>query len=267
LKNSKSLSSAETEILQKRTFYGKEKKSLAYIIGIMNMILHGVEAPNIIHTNTLAENLADIQEKDRYDVVLANPPFGGKERVEVQQNFPIKTGETASLFLQHFIKIMKAGGKAGVVIKNTFLSNTDNASVAIRKTLMESCNLHTVLDLPGGTFTGAGVKTVVLFFEKGKPTRNVWFYQLNLDRNLGKTNPLNEKDLAEFVALQKTFAESENSWSINVADIDQGTFDLSAKNPNKKEEAALRSPQAILEEMKALDEESGEILNSILELL
>jgi type I restriction enzyme M protein len=267
LKNSKSLSSAETEILQKRTFYGKEKKSLAYIIGIMNMILHGVEAPNIIHTNTLAENLADIQEKDRYEIVLANPPFGGKERVEVQQNFPIKTGETASLFLQHFIKIMKAGGKAGVVIKNTFLSNTDNASVAIRKTLMESCNLHTVLDLPGGTFTGAGVKTVVLFFEKGKPTRNVWFYQLNLDRNLGKTNPLNEKDLADFIALQKSFAESENSWSINVADIDQSTFDLSAKNPNKKEAAALRSPQAILEEMKALDEESGEILNSILELL
>jgi type I restriction enzyme M protein len=267
LKNSKSLSSAETEILQKRTFYGKEKKSLAYIIGIMNMILHGVEAPNIIHTNTLAENLSDIQEKDRYEIVLANPPFGGKERVEVQQNFPIKTGETASLFLQHFIKIMKAGGKAGVVIKNTFLSNTDNASVAIRKTLMESCNLHTVLDLPGGTFTGAGVKTVVLFFEKGKPTRNVWFYQLNLDRNLGKTNPLNEKDLAEFVELQKTFADSANSWSINVADIDQSTFDLSVKNPNKKEEAALRSPQAILEEMKALDEESGEILNSILELL
>jgi type I restriction enzyme M protein len=240
---------------------------LAYIIGIMNMILHGVEAPNIIHTNTLAENLADIQEKDRYEIVLANPPFGGKERVEVQQNFPIKTGETASLFLQHFIKIMKAGGKAGVVIKNTFLSNTDNASVAIRKTLMESCNLHTVLDLPGGTFTGAGVKTVVLFFEKGKPTRNVWFYQLNLERNLGKTNPLNEKDLAEFVVLQKNFADSANSWSINVAEIDQSTFDLSAKNPNKKEEEALRSPQAILEEMKALDEESGEILSSILELL
>ena len=176
LKNSKSLSTKETEILQKRTFYGKEKKSLAYIIGIMNMILHGVEAPNIIHTNTLAQNLADIQEKDRYDVVLANPPFGGKERAEVQQNFPIKTGETASLFLQHFIKILKAGGKAGVVIKNTFLSNTDNATVAIRKTLLENCNLHTVLDLPGGTFTGAGVKTVVLFFEKGKATQKVWFY-------------------------------------------------------------------------------------------
>jgi len=263
----KSLSTKDWEILQKRTFYGKEKKSLAYIIGIMNMILHGVEAPNIIHTNTLAENLADIQEKDRYDVVLANPPFGGKERAEVQQNFPIKTGETASLFLQHFIKILKAGGKAGVVIKNTFLSNTDNATVAIRKTLLENCNLHTVLDLPGGTFTGAGVKTVVLFFEKGKPTQKVWFYQLNLDRNLGKTNPLNENDLAEFVALQKSFADSENSWTVNVALIDSATYDLSVKNPNKKEAARLRSPNEILEKMKALDEESAEILNSILELI
>jgi type I restriction enzyme M protein len=267
LKNSKSLSTKETEILQKRTFYGKEKKSLAYIIGIMNMILHGVEAPNIIHTNTLAENLADIQEKDRYDVVLANPPFGGKERAEVQQNFPIKTGETASLFLQHFIKILKAGGKAGVVIKNTFLSNTDNATIAIRKTLLENCNLHTVLDLPGGTFTGAGVKTVVLFFEKGKPTQKVWFYQLNLDRNLGKTNPLNENDLADFVRLSETKADSENSWTVNVKDIDQSTFDLSVKNPNKKEEVTLRQPLAILEEMKALDEESAEILNSILVLI
>lgn len=267
LQNSKKLTTSDVTTLQKNTFYGKEKKSLAYIIGTMNMIFHGIEAPNIIHTNTLAENLADIQEKDRYDVILANPPFGGKERAEVQQNFPIKTGETASLFLQHFIKILKAGGKAAVVIKNTFLSNTDNASVALRKQLLENCNLHTVLDLPGGTFTGAGVKTVVLFFEKGEPTQKVWYYQLNLDRNLGKTNALNEKDLAEFVEFQKTKQESENSWSIKIKEIDQTTFDLSAKNPNKKEEAALRQPQEILEEMKALDEESTEILNSILELI
>jgi type I restriction enzyme M protein len=235
----------------------------------MNMIFHGIEAPNIVHTNTLAENILHIEEKDRYNIVLANPPFGGKERVEVQQNFPIKTGETASLFLQHFIKILKAGGKAGIVIKNTFLSNgaSGSADASLRKLLLESCNLHTVLDLPGGTFTGAGVKTVVLFFEKGKPTKNVWFYQLNLDRNLGKTNALNEKDLADFVELQKTKADSDNSWSINIATIDHSTFDLSAKNPNKKEEAALRQPQEILEQMKSLDEESADILNSILELI
>jgi type I restriction enzyme M protein len=162
---------------------------------------------------------------------------------------------------------LKAGGKAGVVIKNTFLSNTDNATVAIRKYLLESCNLHTVLDLPGGTFTGAGVKTVVLFFEKGRPTQKVWYYQLNLDRNLGKTNPLSENDLAEFVELQKNFADSENSWTVNVKEIDQSNFDLSVKNPNKKEEITLRSPQAILEEIKALDEESVEILNAILKLI
>ncbi|MBU1299468.1 MAG: SAM-dependent methyltransferase, partial [Bacteroidetes bacterium] len=119
----------------------------------------------------------------------------------------------------------------------------------------------------GGTFTGAGVKTVVLFFEKGAPTRKVWFYQLNLDRNLGKTNPLNENDLAEFVRLQKTKADSENSWSVNVADVDTTTYDLSVKNPNKKDETALRDPQKILAEMKRLDEESAEILCTIRELV
>lgn len=267
LKEGKSLSTTDFETLQRRTFYGKEKKALAYIIGIMNMILHGIEAPNIIHTNTLAENIIDIQDRDRYDVVLANPPFGGKERAEVQHNFPIKTGETAFLFLQHFIRILRAGGKAGIVIKNTFLSNTDNASVSLRKLLLGSCNLHTVLDLPGGVFTGAGVKTVVLFFEKGTPTRKVWYYQLNLDRNLGKTNALSENDLADFVALQKTKANTENSWTLDASRIDTSTYDLSAKNPNKKEETALREPSQILEEMKALDKESEEILNSILKLI
>ncbi len=264
---SNGLSTKDVEILQKKTFHGKEKKSLAYIIGIMNMIFHGIEAPSIIHTNTLAENLSDIQEKDRYDVILANPPFGGKERAEVQQNFPIKTGETASLFLQHFIKILKAGGKAAVVIKNTFLSNTDNASVTLRNELLTSCNLHTVLDLPGGTFTGAGVKTVVLFFDKGIPTQKTWFYQLNLDRNLGKTNPLNEKDLAEFVELQKTQAESENSWSVDISKIDQTTLDLSAKNPNTPEEAPLREPKEILKEMAELDKESAVLMNNIKDLI
>lgn len=269
LKSSKKLSTSDVTTIQKRTFYGKEKKSLAYIIGIMNMILHGVEAPNIIHTNTLAENIADIQEKDRYEIVLANPPFGGKERAEVQQNFPIKTGETAYLFLQHFIKIMKAGGKAGIVIKNTFLSNgsSGSADASLRKLLLESCNLHTILDLPTGTFTGAGVKTVVLFFEKGKPTKRVWYYQLNLDRNLGKTNPLNENDLADFIKRQAKFEESENSWSTNIKDIDQNTFDLSVKNPNKKEEAAIRPPQEILEEIRRLDEENYNIINKIQNLI
>ncbi len=257
------LTTKDSDTLQTSTFYGKEKKSLAYVIAIMNMILHGIEAPNIVHTNTLTENLSDIQDKDRFDVVLANPPFGGKERKEVQQNFPIRTGETAFLFLQHFIKILKAGGRGGVVIKNTFLSNTDNASVSLRKLLLESCNLHTVLDCPGGTFQGAGVKTVVLFFDKGAPTRNVWYYQLEPGRNMGKTNPLNDADLAEFGELQKSFADSPKSWSVDAAGIDPKSFDLSVKNPNGGEEAAHRSPVDIMDEIAALDAESAEVLQTI----
>lgn len=278
------LTTQQLRLLQTGTLFGKEKKSLAYVIAIMNLILHGIDAPNIIHTNTLAENLSDIQEKDRFDVVLANPPFGGNERKEVQQNFPVKTGETAFLFLQHFIKILKVGGRAGIVIKNTFLSNSDNASRALRQQLLSDCNLHTILDCPGGTFIGAGVKTVVLFFEKGNPsdslqgmplfsqgkshaegmaTRKIWYYQLDPGRNLGKTNPLNDEDLQEFVELQATFADSDKSWSVDVADIDWETCDLSVKNPNKAEETALRDPQEILDEIAALDAESVEILAGI----
>jgi type I restriction enzyme M protein len=258
---------ADLTTLQTKTFYGKEKKSLAYVIAIMNMILHGIEAPNIVHANTLAENIADIQDKDRFDVILANPPFGGKERKEVQQNFPVKTGETAFLFLQHFVKSLKAGGRAAIVIKNTFLSNTDNASVSLRKLLLVSCNVHTVLDCPGGTFQGAGVKTVVLFFEKGAPTRKVWFYQLDVGRNMGKTNPLNDADLVPFIEAQKTFADTAQSWSVDVAAVNANTFDLSVRNPNGGEVVTHRSPQDIMDEITALDAEAAEVLATIRELL
>ncbi|MCP9818604.1 N-6 DNA methylase [Synechococcus sp. Cruz-9H2] len=257
------LSTEDLETLQSRTFTGKEKKSLAYVIAIMNMILHGIEAPKVLHTNTLTENLSDVQERDRFDVILANPPFGGSERKEVQQNFEIRTGETAFLFLQHFIRLLRAGGRAGVVIKNTFLSNTDNASVALRQKLLSDCNLHTVLDCPGGTFQGAGVKTVVLFFEKGAPSHKVWFYQLDPGRNLGKTNPLNDRDLAEFVELQKSFADSPKSWSVAMDSIDPESWDLSVKNPHGGEAVALRSPQEIMAEIVSLDAESAEVLGRI----
>tara|TARA_B100000886_G_scaffold340186_1_gene308312 strand:+ start:269 stop:1723 length:1455 start_codon:yes stop_codon:yes gene_type:complete len=267
MRGSKDLTVQEYETLQQRTFYGKEKKSLAYIIGIMNMILHGIEAPNILHTNTLGENISDIQEKDRVDVVLANPPFGGSERAEIQENFPIRTSETAYLFLQHFIKILRKGGSCGVVIKNTFLSNTDNASVAIRKQLLEECNLHSILELPQGAFTGTGVKTVVLFFDKGNATQNVWYYQLNLGRNLGKTNSLNETDLEDFKALQKTKSNSDNSWTVSIDDIDKETWDLSSTNPNIEDTSEKRTPSEILAEIEALDKEVAEAMAVIRELL
>jgi type I restriction enzyme M protein len=263
LLQSKELTSADIETLQTATFFGKEKKSLAYVIGIMNMILHGIDAPNIVHTNTLGENISDVQDKDRFDVVLANPPFGGKERKEVQQNFPIKTGETAYLFLQHFMKILRAGGSAGIVIKNTFLSNSDNAAIAIRRELLENFNLHTVLDCPSGTFQGAGVKTVVLFFKKGEPTSKIWYYQLDPKRSLGKTNPLNEADLAEFLSVQPAKQDTELSWSLDISEVDKTTFDIGVRNPNRKLEQEHRDASEILDELIALEEESTEILHRL----
>ena len=262
--NEKVKSTADNKTLQEDTFFGKEKKPLPYIIATMNMIFHGVAAPNIIRGNTLAENLSQIQEKDRKNVILANPPFGGSERGEVKQNFDINTSETAYMFMQHFIKMLKVGGRAGIVIKNTFLSNGDAAS--LRQLLLEQCNLHTILDLPSGVFQGAGVKTVVLFFDKGTPTKKIWYYQLNPGRNLGKTNALNEDDLTDFLALQKTKADSENSWTLDVSTLGND-YDLSVKNPNKVEEVDERTSAEIVASLLELQEESQSLLNEIKEMV
>ena len=169
--------------------------------------------------------------------------------------------------MQHFIKKLKAEGRCGIVIKNTFLSNTDNASVALRKQLLEECNLYAVLDLPSGAFIGTGVKTVVLFFEKGRPTQKIWYYQLNVGRNMGKTNPLNERDLAEFVETAKTQALSDNSWLVDVADINAETWDLTVNNPNRVEEVDNRTPQEIIAEIEKLDGQAAQALQAIKELL
>ena len=154
-----------------------------------------------------------------------------------------------------------------MIIKNTFLSNTDNASVALRLELLQSCNLRTVLDCPSGTFQGAGVKTVVLFFEKGSETKKIWYYQLNPGRNMGKTNPLNDDDLNEFVTLQRKKADSDKSWTVDVDDVNSTTWDLSVKNPNGQVEVAYRSPADILDEIVELDRESAAILEKIRGLL
>ena len=252
------ITSSEEATLQLKTFYGKELKGLPYIIAMMNMILHGVQSPNIIRTNTLTENLSNITPSEQKNVILANPPFGGSEREEVQQNFPIKSSETAYMFMQHFMRMLKAGGRAGIVIKNTFLSNGD--AKLLRKKLLEECNLHTILDLPSGVFTGAGVKTVVLFFTKGEPTQKIWYYQL--DKHFTKTQPLTEEDLADFLALQKTKADSENSWSIDVSSLGED-YDLSVKNPNKVEAVDERAIDEITQNIWALHNQSEKLMLAI----
>ena len=260
----KNLSAKELEFINKSSLFGKEKKPLAFIVGLINMILHGVESPNIVRKNTLKENIRNINDEDRFDVILANPPFGSDEVAEVEQNFPIKSSEPAYLFLQHFIKILKTDGSAGIVIKNTFLSNSDAKN--IRKELFETCNVHTILDLPEKVFQ-AGQKTIVLFFKKGIPTKKIWFYELKLNRNLGKTNPLNDKDLHDFEETSKTKLESENSWNISIDDIDKKTWDLSVNNPNRVENEDSRSPEEILTEIDSIDKEINDALKAIRNVL
>ncbi len=260
----KPLSVKQLRFLKKDTFIAKNKNAQPYLLGTMNMILHGIEAPNMMHVDTLTEDTADIQEKDRVDYILANPPFGGGMHKEVKRNFQFQSGDTAYLFLQHFMKKLRAGGQAVVVIKNTFLSNGDAS--ALRKEFIQNVNLHTVLDLPAGTFianSSTGVKTVVLFFEKGKPTEKIWYYQLDPKRNLGKTDPLNEKDFAEFLELYKTKADSLNSWTVPMSEVDEKSLDLSVKNPNKAEEVALRSPQEIIKSLGNLNKEAEKILKRL----
>ena len=249
--------------LQKSTFYGNEKKSFGYIVGLMNMILHGIESPNIIRKNTLKENSNNIQPQDQHDVVLANPPFGGSEQIEVQENFTFKTSETAYMFLEHFMKILKKSGRAGIIIKNTFLSNDDAA--LLRKELLTTCNLELILDLPANTFPGAGVKTVVLFFKKGSPTKEIQYYQLNLDRNIGKTNPLNLDDLDEFRNLKKD-TQSENTWTLDIADINKETFDLGVINPHIEEEV-LPEPSEVIKKLEELEKDSNKLLKDIKKLI
>ena len=181
----------------------------------------------------------------------------------VQANFVGDAAKSLGLGIRPYrpaIRMLKPGSRAGIVIKNTGLSNTDNASVSLRKLLLESCNLHTILDCPSGTFLGAGVKTVVLLFEKGAPTQRTWYYQLVPGRNMGKTNPLNDADLAEFVALQKDFADSPKAWSVDASTVDPTTFDLSVKNPDCGDEVVHLSPPELINEISTLDANLAAVL-------
>lgn len=263
----KTKTASELKFLKENTFYGRNKKPEPYLLGTMNMILHGIESPNMEHLNTLTEDTQDIQEKDRFDYILANPPFGGSERPEIQRNFTVKTRETANLFLQHFMKKLRTGGEAAIVIKNTFLTNEPNGATGrIRRELLDNFNLHTILDLPGGVFSATGstgVKTVVLFFRKGEPTEDIWYYQLDPGRNLGKTNPLSLADMEGFLAKYKTRETGEQSWVVNISSIDKTTLDLGVKNPHAPETEALKEPAEILADIKKIDTEIAKLLAEI----
>ena len=265
--NRQKLTTAQWDYIQQQTFFGFEKTSLAYVMGIMNMILHGIESPNLYRQNTLTQNIRDIQEKERYDIILANPPFGGKEKAQIQQNFPIQSNATELLFLQHFMKSLKSGGKAAIVVPEGVLFQTNSAFKQVKEELLEYFNLHTILSLPAGVFLPySGVKTNVLFFERSGGTTETWFYECEPENKLTKNKPLNDGHLAEFVELFGKRSATDHSWIVSVDKLKQD-YDLSAKNPAKQNDVEHLAPCKILELIQEKEAAVTNLLGEIEELL
>ena len=254
------------DFLRYHTFYWNEKTPIAYIMGMMNMILHGIENPNISKQNSLTQDVRSIEEKDKYDIILANPPFGGKEKEQIQANFPIKTNATEMLFLQHFMKKLKIWWKAAIIVPEWVLFNTSHPFQKIKKELIENYNLHTICSLPAGVFLPySGVKTNIIYFNKEWSTKNIWYYEVDPGRNLTKNSPLKYEELQDFVNLFGTWKETQNSRIVSVEDIKD--YDLSAKNPNKTNQEQYRPPEEILEDIFAKDQKINSSLQKIRENL
>jgi len=268
--------------LQNETFYGQEKKALPYLLGCMNMILHGVFSSNLRRHNTLSDDVRKFTEKDRFDVILTNPPFGGTEHESVTANFPYPSKATSITFLQHIMKKVKRGGKVGMVIDEGVLFKTNEAAyVQTKKELLEQFNLHTIISLPAGVFanavaSGTGPKTDLLFFDReldkaGNPvgTREIWYYEVEaVGFSLTKTQrPVPENDLPDCLAKARTRELSERSWIVPVADIIKRNYDLSAINPNADKAIKHRSPAAIAADIASKEQRILEIMEEIQEIL
>lgn len=245
------------DALTRRTFYGREKENLIYPIALANLILHGIDEPRLWHGNTLTGNeIYGGLYQDApalFDVVLTNPPFGGKEGKEAQTRFAYKTGATQVLFLQYVIDSLKPGGRCGIVLDEGVLFRTnETAFVQTKRKLLDDCDLWALISLPGGAFVnaGAGVKTNLLFFTRGKPTERIWYFDLS-DIKVGKKRPLTVAHFEEFFKLLPERAESERSWTVTRAEIEERGYDLKAVNHNRKVEVDERTPDEILVEIEA----------------
>ena len=256
------LSTDQLKFLNEDTFFGNEKTPLSYVMGVMNMILHGVESPNISKSNTLTKDIRGLEEKDRFDCILANPPFGGKEKEQIQQNFPIKSNATELLFLQHMMNHLKLGGKCGVVIPEGVLFQTNNAFQSVKKDLLERFNVHTILSLPSGVFLPySAVKTNVVFFDRAGSTNDIYYYEVNPPFKLTKNKPINIDHFAEFLDSWETRKITDNSWIVNVNDIKD--FDISAKNPKKNDAIEHKSPIELVENIKLNNAEINDLMDEI----
>jgi type I restriction enzyme M protein len=255
--------------LKHNTFFGREKENLIYPITLANMVLHGIEQPAIWHGNTLTGNeifggLFD-GAPGKYDVVLTNPPFGGKEGKEAQTNFAYKTGATQVLFLQHVIESLKPGGRCGIVLDEGVLFRTnETAFVQTKRKLLDDCNVYCIVSLPGGVFTaaGAGVKTNLIFFEKGKRTEKIWYYDLS-DIKVGKRNPFTLDKFDGFFKLLPERKKSARSWTVDRTALEQKNFDLKAVNPNRKTLEDTRTPEELI---ALIEDKQKEISRALKEL-
>lgn len=259
------LSVEQLKFLHVDTFFGNEKTPLSYVMGVMNMILHSIESPNISKSNTLTKDIRGLEEKDRYDCILANPPFGGKEKEQIQQNFPIKSAATEVLFLQHMMNHLKLNGKCGVVIPEGLLANINTSAYnSLKKELLERFNLHTVLSLPIGVFLPyTPKKTNVLFFDRNGSTSEIYYYEVNPPYKLTKKKPIEYSHFKEFLDCWEERKITKNSWIVNVNDLID--YNLSAKNPNKSEIEI--NPFSIIEKYKDILENQTSLLNTLEEKL
>lgn len=252
--------------LKRRTFFGREKENLIYPIALANLILHGIDEPHIWHGNTLTgqEQYGGLfaQAPPQYNVVLSNPPFGGKEGPEAQSRFAYKTSATQVLFLQHVLDSLAPGGSCGMVLdEGVLFRTTETAFVQTKRRLLDSCDLWCILSLPGGVFSaaGAGVKTNLLFFTKGKPTEKVWYYDLS-DAKVGKRTPMTLDRFTDFLAVLPTRADSERSWTVTREELEKRGYDLKAVNPNARNTQDDRSPNELL---AVLEEQSAALQNAL----
>ena len=256
----------ELDTLKHRTLHGREKENLIYPIALANLVLHGVDEPHLWHGNTLTggEIYGGLFQDapSLYDVVLTNPPFGGKEGKDAQTRFAYKTGATQVLFLQHVIDSLKPGGRCGIVLDEGVLFRTnETAFVQTKRKLLDDCDLWCILSLPPGAFVnaGAGVKTNLLFFTRGGPTERIWYYDLS-DIKMGKKSPLTLAHFEDFFARLPKRESSERSWTVERTVLEQKGYDLKAVNPNAKIEEDTRTPEEILDLIEAKQKEIAEAI-------
>jgi type I restriction enzyme M protein len=260
------LTPEQREALKHNTFYGREKENLIYPIALANLILHGIDQPNLWHGNTLTggETYGGLFQNApaQFNVILTNPLFGGKEGKEAQTSFAYKTGATQVLFLQHVMDKLALGGRCGIVLDEGVLFRTnETAFVQVKRKLLNECNVWCIVSLPGGVFTaaGAGVKTNLVFFTKGEQTEQVWYYDLS-DVKVTKKSPFTRKLLEEFFRLWPERGDSPHSWSVTRTVIEGKNYDLKAVNPNAKGDEDTRTPEELLDLIEAKGRQVAEAL-------